>query len=59
MTADDAARAYGQPNPAFSATYAGLVNGDTPASLGGALTFATPAAAASPVGHLPRHPRAG
>ena len=43
VTANDAARTAGQPNPPFSATYAGFKNGETPAALGGALAVATPA----------------
>jgi hypothetical protein len=42
-------RNYGQANPAFGASYAGLVNGDTAAAVGG-LTFTTPATVASGVG---------
>src|SRR5690606_18888432 len=50
ITANDARRFYGSANPAFTASYAGLVNGDTAASLGGALTFDTGATNASGVG---------
>jgi hypothetical protein len=50
VTANDAARQEGQANPPFSATYAGFKNGETPAALGGALAFATPATLASPPG---------
>jgi hypothetical protein len=50
VTANDATKVYGQPNPAFSASYSGFVNGDTPASLGGSLTFTTPATAGSGAG---------
>jgi hypothetical protein len=50
VTANDAARTAGQPNPPFSATYAGFKNGETPAALGGALAFSTPATPASPPG---------
>jgi predicted outer membrane repeat protein len=50
VTADDATRAYGQPNPAFSASYDGLVNGETPAALDRELTFATSAGPGSDVG---------
>jgi predicted outer membrane repeat protein len=53
VTVDGAARVYGQPNPAFTAGYAGLVNGDTPADLTGTLTFATPAVTNSPRGTYP------
>src|SRR5207247_907042 len=51
VTANNATKVYGQPNPAFSASYSGFVNGDTSASLGGTLTFTTLATAASPVGN--------
>jgi hypothetical protein len=63
ITADDKARLSGDPNPPFTATYSGFVQGsvtswngtstpinDTPASLGGTLTFATPATPSSPAG---------
>jgi hypothetical protein len=47
---DPFSRLYGVDNPAFTASYSGFVNGDTPASLGGTLTFSTDANASSPVG---------
>jgi hypothetical protein len=50
IAADNASRLIGTPNPPFSATYTGLVAGETPASLGGVLAFSTPATLASPVG---------
>jgi hypothetical protein len=50
ITANDAARPEGQPNPPFSATYAGFKNGETLAALGGTLVFTTPATVASPPG---------
>jgi hypothetical protein len=50
VTATDTSRGYGQANPAFSVTYSGLVNGDTPGSLGGALRVTTPATTTSPAG---------
>lgn len=54
VTASNATRLYGQPNPPLNnVTYAGFVNGDTAASLAGALTCTTPATAASPVGSYP------
>ncbi|MBN9522897.1 right-handed parallel beta-helix repeat-containing protein [bacterium] len=56
VTAGTATRPYGQPNPAFTASFAGLVNGDTPAALGGALAFATAATTASPPGAYPVTP---
>jgi len=48
--ADAFTKFYGQANPAFGVRYAGFVNGDLAAGLGGSLSFATAAAAASPVG---------
>ncbi|XHO08100.1 hypothetical protein ACEQUB_p01349 (plasmid) [Ralstonia syzygii] len=52
VTADNATRAIGQDNPAFSATYTGLVGGQSPqtADLQGALRFFTDASVASPAG---------
>ncbi|MHB1558384.1 MAG: MBG domain-containing protein, partial [Isosphaeraceae bacterium] len=50
VAASPVTRVYGQENPAFSVTYAGLTNGDLPSSLGGSLDFSTTATAASPVG---------
>jgi hypothetical protein len=47
---DPFTKVYAQPNPAFTVRYAGLVNGDTPGSLGGKLTFTTLATQASDVG---------
>jgi MBG domain (YGX type) len=54
VTASNATRLYGQLNPSLdNVTYAGFVNGNTPASLTGTLTCTTPAAAASSVGSYP------
>jgi hypothetical protein len=50
VTANDATRAFGQANPAFTARYSGFVNGDGPGSLGGTLSFSTAATADSPPG---------
>ncbi|MFL6111423.1 MAG: MBG domain-containing protein, partial [Catenulispora sp.] len=50
VKAEDGSRAYGQPNPAFAVRYAGLVKGDGPPALAGALTFTTSADARSDVG---------
>ena len=50
VTAADAGRVYGQPNPAFTATYGGFAIGDSLGTLGGTLSFSTLATAASPVG---------
>src|SRR5262249_31254662 len=50
VTANGATRLYGQPNPALSASYSGLLNSDTPASLAGTLGFTIAATQSSPVG---------
>jgi len=47
VTANNATKYTGQANPAFTASYSGLANGDSPASLTGALTFGTAATTAS------------
>jgi hypothetical protein len=39
ITADAKTKTYGAVDPAFTASYAGFVNGETPAALGGTLTF--------------------
>ena len=57
IAANDAVKPFGAPLPPFSATAAGLVNGDSIASLGGVLTFATSAASTSPVGTYPLVPQ--
>ena len=49
-TANNAARVSGTPNPTFSVTYAGFVNGDTASSLGGTLVITTTATTSSPAG---------
>jgi hypothetical protein len=49
ITADDKTKVYGRANPTFTVTYDGFVNGNGPASLGGALDFHTAATAASHV----------
>jgi hypothetical protein len=51
VTAGDATRLYGGANPSFSASYAGFVNGETPAILSGTLGYTTPADATSAVGN--------
>ncbi|WP_194266237.1 autotransporter-associated beta strand repeat-containing protein [Dechloromonas sp. H13] len=56
ITADDKTRPINTPNPTFTATYAGLVGGETPADLSGALQFSTPATVASPAGDYPITP---
>ena len=53
ITANNAARAVGAPNPVFTGSYLGLVNGDTAASLTGTLVCTTTATAASPAGTYP------
>jgi FtsP/CotA-like multicopper oxidase with cupredoxin domain len=53
ITASNATRVFGAANPAFTATYAGFVNGDTPASLTGTLACTTTATATSPAGTYP------
>ncbi len=50
IRADDATRAAGAANPAFTATYEGLVLGQTPDALDGDLAFRTPATDRSPAG---------
>jgi FtsP/CotA-like multicopper oxidase with cupredoxin domain len=50
IAANNATRAYGAPGPVLSATYAGFVNGDTPAVLTGTLVCASTATATSPPG---------
>jgi hypothetical protein len=50
IRANDATRALGQPNPMLTASYAGFVNGDTPASLTTPVMLWSAANAFSPVG---------
>jgi hypothetical protein len=50
ITANNVSRQYEAADPAFTATYAGFVNGDTPAVLTGALACAANDTAGSPVG---------
>ncbi len=50
ITADDASKTAGQPNPALSVAYAGFVLGQGPGILNGTLTLSTGATAASPAG---------
>ena len=52
ITVNDATRLFHTPNPAFTATYQGLVNGDTAAVVTG-LTLITTATIASVVGTYP------
>jgi len=51
VTANNATRSYGAPNPIFSGTTAGLVNGDTVTT-----TFTTTALVNSPIGTYPIAP---
>jgi hypothetical protein len=53
IRADDKNVHVGEPNPPFTATYTGLVNGETPAALTGALSFATPRVLGSAPGGYP------
>jgi hypothetical protein len=53
VTADNTNRAYGQPNPAFTATITGWANGEDTNVLGGALVLTSPAQTNSPVGTYP------
>ena len=50
ITADNKTKIQGTPNPPLTATYTGLVNGDTPASLDTPVTLTTTATTRSPVG---------
>ncbi|HXD21485.1 MAG TPA: MBG domain-containing protein [Vicinamibacterales bacterium] len=50
VTANTASKVYGAPVPAFTASYDGLVAGDTSSALAGVLTFGTTATADSSVG---------
>jgi len=56
VTANNASRVYGTPNPAFTATFTGFVNGDTQSTPGiysGAPAFSTTATSNSPQGTYP------
>jgi len=53
VTASNATRLYGQPNPAFTGTFSGFVNSDSATSLAGALSCTSPATASSPVSGSP------
>ncbi|MBI2517678.1 MAG: putative Ig domain-containing protein [Opitutae bacterium] len=53
VKANNAGRAVGQPDPAFTATYSGFVNGDTAAVVSGTPAFSTTATASSPTGAYP------
>jgi hypothetical protein len=53
ITADPASRPYGAPNPTFTASYAGFVNGDDPSDLTTPPVLATTATTSSPTGTYP------
>lgn len=53
ITADDKSKAQGSVNPALTATYTGLVNGDTSGTFGIAPTLSTTAITLSPAGTYP------
>jgi hypothetical protein len=50
VTADNATKVYGAANPAFTASYAGFVNGDDPTVLSGTLNWTTSATSSGHVG---------
>ncbi len=53
ITADNKTRLYGTANPMLTASYSGLVSGDTPASLTKPPSLSTSATISSPVGAYP------
>jgi hypothetical protein len=53
VKADDTNKEFGAPVPPLSASFIGLVNGDTPGNLLGALALTTGATSASPAGTYP------
>jgi hypothetical protein len=53
ITANDFSRTCGAANPAFTVAYAGFMNGETPAVLGGTLSCTTTAVAGSAPGAYP------
>ncbi|HXI29624.1 MAG TPA: MBG domain-containing protein, partial [Vicinamibacterales bacterium] len=53
ITADNKTRVYGAPMPALTASYSGLVNGETSAVLATQPTLSTTATASSPFGTYP------
>jgi MBG domain-containing protein/centrosomal CEP192-like protein len=53
ITANNATRAFGTPNPTFTVAYATFVNGDSATSLGGALSCTTTATITSAPGTYP------
>ncbi len=50
IRADNKEKPFGASTPGFTATYLGLVNGDTPASLDASVSFTCSATAQSPIG---------
>jgi hypothetical protein len=50
ITANNKSKIYGAALPAFTTSYSGFVNGDTPANLTGTFAFSTPATSSSDVG---------
>jgi len=59
VKANNATRAFGLPNPAFSAAITGFVNGDAQSVVSGAPSLTTAATSASPVGNYPITPTLG
>ncbi len=57
ITAVDAAKVAGQPNPPFSVQYSGFVRGQGPSVLRGTLSFTTTATTASGAWRLSDHPQ--
>lgn len=53
VTANDQSRPYGQPNPAFTLTYQGFINGDTAADFITQPVATTTATPSSPIGQYP------
>ncbi|GAB4340447.1 MAG: hypothetical protein OHK0038_19940 [Flammeovirgaceae bacterium] len=53
ITVDDVSKYEGTPNPTFTVSYDGFVNGDDEDDLTGTLNFTTTATTASPVGDYP------
>ena len=53
IAADNLSKAYGDPLPSFTASYSGLVNGDTIASLARPAKLSTTATVNSPLGKYP------
>ena len=59
VTADDKTRRVGEPNPEFSATIEGFVNGEALTVVSGAPAFSTPAVQTGPAGTYPIAPLLG